>query len=444
MIYEHHKKRFAVGMTWSDHLNMAAAKASWKAEGKPYVFAETISQQDEGGSHFQTIAVGLYAGEKVRGAVYSAAMAIGLVEPNTIICQSLTGDRVWFAVVHTGVPYAGHDAIVSHEEADSLLKDQIAFNSTVIGDVTGAKMSLDEALGLLDSQISDGRIQKQQMTAIALHQPPSMARIALQSGLALSLIAAAAAGWWIYDTQLRSASARNAALSRMTKTQEEQRRIEEQRKRLIDQYNAQVAAKTAVLELAQGGPLDQWHAWEEVRRSLPLTLNGYTPDTMECVPAKCTVTWKGEGPLVRYVDKAALPNWVEDAEPSTAATSEFVIASLPVRRQARKGVDAVSLRLHIAQLLQFSEGASVGPPQPIVVNAPPSPPETGLKQADLGFTGEFRIGVGGNTAILKLGQALGEVRDQPIALKSVRWTMLATPEPSAQIEGYWAHRSVKP
>jgi pilin accessory protein (PilO) len=442
MIYQHLKKKYAIGMMWAEHPDTAAAKSAVKSERKPYVTAESIGQQDN--SHIQTIAVGHYEGEKVRGVVYSGAMAVGLVEPSTIICQSLSDDRVWFAVVHSGVPYAGHDNIVTHEEADALLKEQIAFSSTVIGDVTGAKMSLDEALSLLDSQISDGRIQKKQMQDIALRQPPSMAKIGLQAGLVLSLAAAAAAGWWIYDTQLRSASARNAALARMTKSQEEQKRLEEQKRRLIQAYNAQVAAKTGELEQAQSGPLGQWLAWEAVRKSLPLTLNGYTPDTMECGPTKCTVTWKGDGPLVRYVDKAALPNWVEDNEPSTAATSEYVIAALPASRQALPGADAVALRLRIAQLLQFTEGASVGAPQPVIVKAPPSPPETGLVQADLGFTGEVRMGVGGNTAIVKLGQALAELRAQPVALKSVRWTQLSTREPSAQIEGYWARLNTKP
>lgn len=439
MIYEHQKKKYAIGMTWSDHVDMPTAKAAVKVDRKPYVMAESVSQQT---SNFQTIAVGSYSGDKFRVA-YSAAMAVGLVEPNTIICQSLPDGRVWFAVVHSGVPYAGHDTIVTHEQADQLIKDQITYNSTVIGDVTGAKMSLDEALQILQSHVADGRLTKLQLAEIALVQPASVARLALQGALVVVLIGLMGAAWWVYDTQLRDANARRAALSRMTKSQEEEARLQEQKKRLIEKFNAQMAAKRATLQAAQGGPVDQWRAWEQVRQALPLTVNGYTPDTMECVPAKCTVIWKGAGPGVRFVDKAALPNWVEDAEPSTAAISVFVVPAVPTAVKTWQGLDAVSLRLRIAQALQFVEGASVGAAQPLVVEAPPSPPETGLKREELGFTGEFRIGVGGDAAIIRIGQSLRELATMPVALKSVRWSMLATPEPSALVEGYWAFLSSK-
>ena len=177
--------------------------------------------------------------------------------------------------------------------------------------------------------------------------------------------------------------------------------------------------KKATVEVAQTGTLEQWQDWERSRKSRPRTVNGYMPDTMECSAAKCTVSWKGNGPLVRFVDKAAIPNWVEDQEPSTSATSEYQVSAIPIKHQTNQGADAVSLRLHIAQALQFNEGVSVGAPQPVFVPAPPPQPPTDLKQADLGFTGDFRVGAGGNASIIQVGQALGEVRALPTAPNSL-------------------------
>lgn len=436
MIYTHNKKDYAIGLAWSEHVSMAAARSFIKAEHKPYVLAESAAP----GAEFDTVASGCFQDTaRLKRRTFSAAMAVGFVEPNAIICQSLADGKIWFAAVQAGIPFAGYDKIVEQEEAEALLKEQMAYMDSVIGDVTGAKMTLDEALHFFDSQVSDGRITKEQIRAIELHQPSSVTKVLLQAGLAVSILLAAGAGWYVYQTQLRTAADRAAALSRLTKTQEEGARLEAERQRLIVNFNRQVQEQQLLLRGVQDGPQGQWIAWEAVRKSLPVTLNGYVPESMDCVPRKCIVTWRAEGPGVRFVDRAALPNWVDDPEPTTTARSEFAVPPLAVSVRTDQGRDAQALRMRLSQLLQYSvEGASIGPPVALVVRPPAAPPETGLKQADLGFTGDVRIGLGGDLAIVKVAQAITLLATAPVALKSVHWTQLATTSPSVSLEGYWA------
>jgi hypothetical protein len=137
---------------------------------------------------------------------------------------------------------------------------------------------------------------------------------------------------------------------------------------------------------------------------------------------------------VRYVDKVAIPDWVEDVEPATAARSEVALAAAPIQPSVAQGPNAAALRLVIAQALQFQVAdASVAAPAPIVM-APPA--ELGLQAADLGSGGSLRIAIGGPASLVRAQDAVASMRALPVSLESVRWTHLAS-APSMELDGRW-------
>lgn len=435
MIYSQNKRSYVMGMSWSDQGgNIGEAKSFAKRERRPYVIVPTHDATGE-----RVFAVGIHGGnEAIKGRTFSAALALGLVEPNAVICQALADNTVWFSVLRAGAPIAGEDRVVSAEESDDFLRQHLGMADCVIGDVTGAKYPLNTAFDEFEQRIADGRINKEQLKAIQIALPTTTTQLALQASLVLSLVAALGVGWWVYDRHLSSEKARKAALSQVTKSQEEAARLEAQRKAAIETYNRQVAEKRAEIERALGGPMAQWQAWESVRRSLPRSVNGYEPDSMECTPAKCTVNWRASGPTVRFVDKAALPGWVEDYEPGLTARSEFVLQPVTSTTATLRAEDAPKLRLAIAQTLQFVTDSSIGAPQPAAFTPPAQPPDTGLQPVNLGFTGDLRMAGAGASGLLKLNQAMQAVKHAPIALKSIRWSQLSTSAPGAEVDGYWA------
>jgi hypothetical protein len=66
--------------------------------------------------------------------------------------------------------------------------------------------------------------------------------------------------------QLQAHERRTAELR--ARIESEEARLQEQKKRLIEKFNAQMAATRAILQAVQGGPVDQWSAWEQVRQAL--------------------------------------------------------------------------------------------------------------------------------------------------------------------------------
>ena len=105
MLYTHNQNLYAMGLAWSDFVDAAEARAHVRQSRKPSIVVDVTGQ----GTGQQAVAVGLWDDAAFAGPVVSAAMAVGLVIPNTLICQTLGDGRVWFASVASGVPFSGHD-----------------------------------------------------------------------------------------------------------------------------------------------------------------------------------------------------------------------------------------------------------------------------------------------------------------------------------------------
>lgn len=441
MIYSQNKRSFVMGMVWTDQgPEQSVAKSFAKGTRRPYVMAETMDQQ-----HQPVHVVGVMSGEeRPKARTLSAALAIGLIHPNAVVCQKLADNTAWFCVLHGGVPLAGEDVILPTHDADERLREHVAMRAPIVGDTLGA-IALAEVLDDLESQLSDGRITKKQLASIEIQMPATSVKLVLQGALALSLLGGVGVAWWLYQTHMASQSARKAAMAKLTQSKEEAERLEAQRQQIIATFTKQVEDKRREMAAAQAGPLGQWESWERVRRSLPLTVNGYVPDSMECTPTKCSVNWKASTTLARFVDRAAIPGWVEDLDPSQTARSEIVLdpaAAAQTQVVIKQGDDAARLRLAIAQSLQFSVDASnVGAPVAAAFTPPPAPPETGLKPVDLGFTGDFRVQVAGPYALIKVREAISQLRQAPIALRSARWTQLPSTTPGVEIDGYWVFQA---
>lgn len=431
MIYTHNKRQYAIGMEWSDCEDASAAKTHIKDHKQPYL---KVAADPSGAS--KAVAVGLFEPSKARNLL-SCSMAVGLVEPDVIIFHKLSDESVWIAVLHSGLPYSGMEHILPVEKAQELLREQMLYTSLVIGDMPGSK-NLNDVLSQFESWASEGRLTKQQVASIQVLQPSSTTRLVLYAALVLSLAAAVTTGWWLYQRFLSDAATRKNALSKLSQTRAEQEKLEEERQRRIAQFNSQVAAKREEMSRGLAGPQATWQAWDNVRRKIPLTVNGYVPQVMECTLQKCTVTWGAQGPDVRMVDRAAIPNWIETLEPTLEAKSEYALPAIASMPRAMLQQDAARTRLHIAQMLQFAvEAAAVGPVATVTITPAPPPPETGLKAVTLGAIGDLRIVASGDTAVLKVTQAIAQLRDQPVALKAAHFTQLDAGTPAVDIEGYW-------
>jgi hypothetical protein len=430
MLYTHNKHWYAIGLAWSDFVDSAQARAHVRKARKPSIVVDVTGQ----GTGQQAVAVGLSDDAPLPGSVVSAAMAVGLVFPNTLICQTLADGRVWFASVASGVPFSGHDRIVSQEEVAPLLREQMSYVHDIVGDARDAKMSLTDALSLYESQVADGRITRSQVHAARLRPPASHAkRVAAASVVALAL-ASAGLVLWLDDTDLRRAADREEALARLTQGREQAARQAAEKQARVAAFRHAVDQRRAQLRASQQAPRAQWEIWERVRRQLPLTVNGYVADAMECAPARCVIRWQAGSALVRYVDKAAIPDWIEDVEPATTARSEVALAPAPVQVAAPQGPNAAALRLAIAQALQFqAPDAGVGTPAAIVMTPPPG---LGLQPVDLGTGGSVRIALGGPAALVRAHDVMATLGALPVSLESVRWTHMAS-SPSMELDGRW-------
>ncbi len=428
MLYTHNNHWYAIGLAWSDFVDAAQARAHVRQARQPSIVVDVTAAGQP------AVAVGLCDDAPLPGPVVSAAMAVGLVFPDTLICQTLADGRVWFASVASGVPFSGHDRIVSQEEVAPLLREQTSHVPGMVGDARGATMSLAEALDRYESQVADGRISRSQVASVRLQPAASPVRRAIGAAALALALAGIGLVLWMEGIDLRSAADRQAALARLTQGREQAARLAAERQARITAFQQAVEQRRAQLLAAQPGPLDQWAIWERARRQLPFTVNGYIADAMECTPARCVVRWQASSAQVRFVDKAAIPDGVDDLEPAATASSQVRLEPAPVRTAAPQGPSAAALRLAIAQALQFqASDATVAQPSAVVMTAPA---ELGLPAVDLGAAGALRIAIGGPAALVRGHDAVAMLRALPVSLDTVRWTQLRS-SPALELEGRW-------
>ena len=362
---------------------------------------------------------------------YAAALVVGSIEPNSIICHPLKDETSWVCALLDGLPAAEYDVIVPSDQARDLVSEwgSIFAKSTVyIGNIAGSKMPLEECLAEFDRRLADKAdkaITRKLLKQFKLVKPGVSV---VSIGLVMLVLAIPVAGFLGYTAYKRVKQAdidRNMSIAAMANQALNAEKMAAERAKKIALFESQVAAKR--LELAAAESSSQagvWRQWQSVRTQLPLVSHGYSPMTMNCERASCSVNWLGQGLYTLPVDKRLLPGVVPNVEPTLKAISVFPIAASPAQTVAK-------LRYESPEALRFALASAataalpslvVDPMQPVVLTPPP---ELKLPPVNAGTVGKWRVVLQGPLAPLQVQDAFVFLDRWPVEITSLRYGSLS-------------------
>lgn len=435
MLLTHAGRQFAVGLEWSTAVSSGEVKRTSKSKPKAFRVVRPV-----GGTYW----LGLYDGP-VKGAAYSAALAVGQVEPNAVVCEQVSDTHSWLCSVQDGLPTIGYDLLVPNGEARALASEWTASfgKSSFVGDLPGAKCTVSSLLDGFEQLVKAKGISSKDLAAMRLGRQGISVR-SIATMVAMGCVAIALLWGWKYWEKLRTAQlAQKMTLANAAKSAMNAEQVEADRRRRIAAFNNQVAGMRVELEnQARTSHAPLWANWHEIRRRLPVSLAGYAPASMTCTITECTVLWQGSGAFTHPADKRLLPNVIADDEPNLAAKSKFpVSASATLRPPAPLFGSAQALRLSMVNAA-FGRlgGLQVDPMEPVV--ATPAP-DLGIQPVALGARGKWRLSLGGPMALVQAEEAFQFLQQWPVQLVSVSFGSLASGG-SIALEGSYALVGVQP
>lgn len=429
MLLRHHNKDYALGLMWASAHDAGEARRESKSRPKAHRVLLPA-----GGQFW----IGLYD-EPVKRNTYAAALAVGLVEPNVIVCEQVNDAQTWVCSIVDGLPVVGYDLLVPNDEArDTVAQWTSMFvKAQFIGDLPGAKSSLVEVLDALAKAIKSKSksISAKQLAAIRLQrQGISVGSIATMT----AILCIPLAGWFGWQAWLKikaSSTARQLSMASAAKHVMNAERAAAERRERIEDFRRQVAVKRAELERQGGTPPEPvWRQWNAVRRALPIIAHGYKPMSMSCDTASCKVDWTGAGPFTLPSDKRLLPGVLPNVEPTLAATSQFPLTPPGTTRAplyAYTAPEALWFALASAATVSLP-GLQVDAMQPVVVSPPP---ELGLSPVTIGAVGKLRIALNGPTALVLADDVYSFLSLWPVQLTSIRFDALGLTAGAISIEG---------
>lgn len=425
MLLHNNNRSYAIGLTWSVEPTKAKIRERLKeAPGASYVRVDKHSKDAD--AH-----LGLFKG-RIKGTVYSAALAIATVEPSCIVYESIADDTVWVCVLVNGLPLPGLDTLVRPEEGQKILHDHIAHAEVIIGDEAGSKSTVADVLDRFDAYLASKQLSRKQLDSITLkNQPRLIVRLMLAAGLAAGAVAVA--GGLAYVNHLREQNRLNELnLQRIAQSAEEAESERLARERRIQQFRDQVQQQREALSSAVGVAALRWNQWEDLRRSLPVSNFGYRPDTLECTESACTLTWVSGGNLTRGTDRRLLPAVVNSDALEVAPQSRFPMVPVVGSRGGGDYGTVSDLRFAILRATEISvPNVLVGAPVPKTLQAPAElklPPET------IGEVGKIAASFNGIAAAVHAADAIGVLRAAPVILKSAKWRALSSTSPTVDLE----------
>lgn len=425
MLLPYKNRSYAIGLTWSVEPTKAKIRERLKeAPGASYVRVDKHSKDAD--AH-----LGLFKG-RIKGTVYSAALAIAAVEPSCIVYESIADDTVWVCVLVNGLPLPGLDTLVKPEEGQKILHDHIAHAEVIIGDEAGSKSTVADVLDRFDAYLASKQLSRKQLDSITLkNQPRLIVRLMLAAGLAAGAVAVA--GGLAYVNHLREQNRLNELnLQRIAQSAEEAERERLARERRIQQFRDQVQQQREALSSAVGVAALRWNQWEDLRRSLPVSNFGYRPDTLECTESACIVTWVSGGHLARKTDRRLLPAVVNADALEAAPQSRFPMVPVVGSPDGGGYGTASDLRFALLRATEISvPNVLVGAPVSKTLQAPPElklPPET------IGEVGKITASFNGIAAAVHAADAIQVLRAAPVILKSANWRALSSTSPTIDLE----------
>lgn len=367
------RENLAIGVEWTLHESKALARRSLSGRRHLKVVGKSVD-----GEYLQ----GVVEQPGWRSTVQSAAWLLAETGETIIVYHRLDDGLVWMCGVSNGSPNAGYDQVVTPAEADKLFTDLTSTwtKPMIIGDEPGAIMPLNVFLdrpGLLNAK------------SAVMENPHAKL---IKSGLFLVGVAAVFVLYFIGDVAVKAAAARTAENQAII-IQAQQKKAEEQHRKALQA--AVDEARSKIFE--QPDMLQQYGIWHDFLRQVPLSVNGWRPQSVNCVPAECQVSWKKE--------LKALPSDVKNlpgrlgAQSETEATTSFELPQASPRLDPPTPGDITTYLVDMAATSLQVAFRVLPPSQDIIPQLPP--PFTGQSTTAIGREGTFEV-VNGSPVVLAI------------------------------------------
>jgi len=355
-LIEREKFKYAIGVDWGDHVSGGKAAKALSESGQANYLQLTHKGADGAKVHI----LGLAGGDRVAVGAIAAGLAVGMLYPSCVIAHAIGDGNWWIAEIIDGMPGAGSDRIVTEQEATDFVTDAYQRGQdTIIGSTPQTRDTLAAVLQSFEDGVDTKNIAPKMVAQMKVRRRMS-AGLRLVLTLAPIVILAGGAAFWYFkaDQIKRQGLAISRAKSQAALSAEEAKKAEEIA-RLRAQFQLDVeSGRKSIQAQMHSNAVQQWLAWDRVRRSLPVSVGGFVPDAMRCEPTNCTVTWVKKGVRVEIAAQTNLPGEAMDplgtASPRTRFDLAPVAELLPGQASAH---DVMTYRM----LLQYAvPSASVG------------------------------------------------------------------------------------
>lgn len=281
-------EQFAIGLDWSLYENKALAQrsavesAAIAGKGRSRTCGRSIHDNRfvQGIGYFEADQVAL-----TKQKLYGAALVIAEVYPSFIVYHELSDESVWFCAASNGEPLHSYDLITSRRQALQNFND---LHTTLQGVVVLGTHPV--AVRTVEDLLEAQRHAKQLPKAALLQAPPGKYILPLMIVTLIMLVLGG--GWIVYDRVVKAPSAgeEQARLAAM------QLLIDQEAARLAEVERQKKLALVISAQREQGldapSPLAQWGVWRSFLSAIPPNVNGWSPAALDCLPARCTVSWR--------------------------------------------------------------------------------------------------------------------------------------------------------
>ena len=429
-IIRHGKRDLVAGLDCSLHDRLAEAKRAAKAS-----VAFNIQTVEDGKYLLACAKESLPKSNKLM----AAGAFIGRGFPNAVIAHDIDdADLTWVCAITQGLPVADGDQIVPRHEAARLVTQHVShINGKVIGSMTGATMTLVDAIDQVEAAIQAKQIAAKQIQTLRLQTNGISIKQLMVAILLLAALAAVATTAMRYQSVLVDKQKREQLLREVAVREEERKAQEERRAAMVRDFERRV--KEEQDKIAAGGmALQQWTECDRIRSELPFSRGGWLPQRLICDFDKglATVDWAASMQQTSIEHREALPGVINPFDVETPPKSEFPLPKLETKAEVnRESMQAMRLQLS-AWASRNLQSMVVSPHQRITI-APPAEikDEPGIKTVVIGDKAEWNFTASGFAQRLMAGHAVQQFGHYSASLKTVAWSSLSKPEISVQVSG---------
>ncbi len=431
----------ALGIDWSFPSNLREVRAEKKRRAKDYFVLSSVGSQHWLGFH-----------APVPGKVYAAALLVAMVKPNAVVYfpvneYSEGGNTMysdaWVCAISDGMPVPGYDKVLPIVEARNTAIEWASLfpKAEMVGEISGAQSTLADVIGVVDEGLQSKAIQKKQIAVALLNKHGvSVARIAAVAVLA-GVAVACFFGYQAYSDMKRKGAesqlSADDAARQFAMSSQEKARIEAEQKQKLAEFQGQLdAAKISSNLRPSVGAL--WSGFVTTRQALPVSKNGYKPQSVDCTPTGCRVTWLGAGRFTSAAGKLALPNVERNLTSDLSAVSVFPVVVGTDTMPASSAKTADELRfLFQSHFGLHAKNFQADASQPVVISPPAGltlPPQT---VADVG---KWRVQIQGSAAVIDAKIMLGMLAKWPVRVQAIKYQPAAS---LVELEGEFVFLSDK-